>query len=230
MRFRIGVYKISAFPKPTSRDRWSFLRTFWKAQHVWKITFFFRLGAILILSYSFQSTFLEPGLWPLLISGTNYKLDSVTTTIQRQSAVFHSIHQLAQSKSVDVAVLEYVEKVAKDRKSSADNVTRAAREFLVQKVSAKTNLSPALLSLVFLGSSNLANSDPVDAKVWLHYFLSKLILISMKLSLIAKYAVRYIVESSSFTDWATRIKWISSNITPSGLLTNPNAPQIELYP
>jgi hypothetical protein len=51
--------------------------------------------------------------------------------------------------------------------------------------------------------------------------------------MIAKYAVRYIVESSSFTDWSTRTKWLSANIThcglPSGPNTNNTALQLELY-
>eukprot|EP00026_Physarum_polycephalum_P000014 Phypoly_transcript_00014.p1 GENE.Phypoly_transcript_00014~~Phypoly_transcript_00014.p1 ORF type:complete len:3744 (+),score=763.97 Phypoly_transcript_00014:755-11233(+) len=165
----------------------------------------------------FKSTFLEPGLWPLLVSGANYKSDSITTTIQRQSAVFHSIHQLVQSKSIDSAVLENAEKLAKDPKT--ENVLRASRELLVQKVSDKTNLSPPLLSLVFLGTSTLADVSKEG--------------LQDKTPLIAKYAVRYIVESSSFTDWATRTKWLSANVTLSGLpsgsnLSNANL-QLEIF-
>ena len=128
----------------------------------------------LIFEFSFQSTFLEPGLWPLLVSGTNYKLDSATTTILRQSTVFHSIHQLVQSRCIDAAALDNADIMSKVSRVSTGSVTHAARELLVQKISDKTNLSPALLSLVFLGDGSLSSvlREPIHGKVCRAIFAS----------------------------------------------------------
>lgn len=172
----LGIRKISTIPTPTHCDFGHILRTLWQAKHVSKLNVAC-IAHLANCSISFHSSFLEPGLWPLLVSGTNYKSDSITTTIQRQSAVFHSIHQLAQSKCIDVAVLENADKLSKDQK--VDSILRASRDLLVQKVSDKTNLSPVLLSLVFLQNSNLSDvpKELIHDKVCCELFTSPILII-----------------------------------------------------
>jgi hypothetical protein len=49
--------------------------------------------------------------------------------------------------------------------------------------------------------------------------------------MIAKYAVKYVVESSSFIDWSTRLKWLPANITHIDFPTanHGDTGQIQLY-
>lgn len=135
----------------------------------------------------------------------------------RQASVFQSIHQLAQSEHLDRVVIEMIEKLNKDAKTSGNNALRSARDYLSQKVTEKTSLSPALLSLLFLNSNPVAIADGTPKS---------------QLISIAKYAVRYVVESSSYADWKTRIKWLEANISrldsPATSVASA-AIQIELY-
>lgn len=132
-------------------------------------------------------------------------MDATSTVIQRQIATFLQSHKRSQSVRLDATIKELLEKASKDQKSNKNKALLSAREYLTQKVSDKTSLSPSLLSFLFLDPTNYpaeaTSSDEQDAVK------------------IAQFAVRYIVESSSFADWGVRLKWLAASFPDTVVAT-----------